>query len=240
MNSPVNLLKHCSEKRTLVRLWPLQISKNSTWNFFPFHFPITFWNAGCWETGRKQFQEQLHQSMASVVIGVLQCPFFPSCFKTTGSKILNLIKLKLCIKYLLDIAFYLFILKDNFPHIAANQRLRARLGICWVLYSWELLPMLVVHAGAEPLIRIGNLQNFICDLMSVKLTTMRQGTSGVEWRNSAFFILKASQWKDQPLQWPCSKSLSHSVTCEIITMQCFLPYTLLGEFHWITTRAMPL
>jgi len=40
--------------------------------------------------------------------------------------------------------------------------------------------MLVVHAGAEPLIRIGNLQNFICDLMSVKLTTMRQGTSGVE------------------------------------------------------------
>lgn len=41
-NSPVNLLRHCSEKCTLVRLWPLQISKNSTQKFPPFIFPPHF------------------------------------------------------------------------------------------------------------------------------------------------------------------------------------------------------
>lgn len=41
-NSPVNLLRHCSEKFALVRLWPLQISKNSTWKFPPFIFPPHF------------------------------------------------------------------------------------------------------------------------------------------------------------------------------------------------------
>lgn len=125
-----------------------------------------------------------------------QCPlvsFFPSRFMTTGSKILNLIKLKLCTKYLLAIAFNLFILKDEFPHIAAKAKAKSKARNMLGFISMRTF----AHVSSPPWGRTCNshwksAEFLLCDLMSVKLTTMWQGTSGVEWRNSAFLTLKES------------------------------------------------
>lgn len=103
------------------------------------------------------------------------------CFKTTGSKILNLIKLKLCIKYLLAIAFYLFILKDKFPHSAAKAKAKSRAGNMLGF----ILMRTFAHVSSSCWGRTFNshwksAEFYLYDLMSVNLTTMQWGTSGAE------------------------------------------------------------